>query len=69
MYAQSIKSLKDNNSNNDLFYNKSLNDIFGKRSSMQRYNLLPRRYIFRGLAIYFQLGELYSGAKSLNSPC
>ena len=36
---------------------------------MQRYNLIPQRHIFRGLATYFELGDLFSGTKSLNSPC
>ena len=38
-------------------------------SSIERYNLIPRRHIFWGLATYFELGDLFSGAKSLNSPC
>ena len=33
---------------------------------MQRYHLILQRHIFTGLATYFELGDLFLGAKSLS---
>ena len=78
MHAQSLLTLKDIHFNlprhSDIFQQRFIvkqiaEQYFGDRSSMKRYNLILQRSISRALAIYFKLGDLFSGAKSHNSLC